>query len=147
MRRRLASYACDDASLLRYAPVKSSGDVSGLRRIGRGLITLSLSAEGELRVIKTIQDVISLWKEGADGKIAMVEDAGITTLGPVLPKLAGVVCTSGALGSHLAIVTREFSIPALMGTKLETSEDLNQRRVVTQPTDGPDGLLLLSDSS
>jgi len=67
------------------------------------LITLKLSAEGELRVIKSIQNVIGLWKEGADGKIVMVEDAGITTLGPVLPKLAGVVCTSGALGSHLAI--------------------------------------------
>ena len=119
--------------------------MSDLRRIGRGLITLRVSAEGELRVIKTIQDVIGLWKEGADGKIVMVEDAGITTLGPVLPKLAGVVCTAGALGSHLAIVTREFSIPALMGTKLETSEDLNQRRVTIQPTDGPDGLLLLSD--
>lgn len=98
-------------------------------------------------MISTIQDVISLWKEGADDKIVMVEDAGITILGPILPKLAGVVCTSGALRSHLAIVTREFSIPALMGTKLETSEDLNQRRVMIQPTDGQDGLLLLSDSS
>lgn len=78
-----------DASLLRRAPVKSSGDVSDLRRIGRGLITLKLLAEGELRVIKTIQDVISLRKEGADGKIVMVEDAGITILGPVLPKLLG----------------------------------------------------------
>jgi len=90
---------------------------------------------------------MSLWKEGADGKIVMVEDAGITTLGPVLPKLAGVVCTAGTLVSHLAIVTREFSIPALMGTKLETSEDLNKRRVMIQPTDGPDGLLLLSDAN
>lgn len=125
--------------------MKPSGDVSGLRRIGRGLITLKLSAEGELRVIKSIQDVIRLWKEGADGKIVMVEDAGTTTLGPILPKLAGVVCTSGALGSHLAIVTREFSIPALMGTKMETSEDLNQRRVVIQPAKGAEGLLLLSE--
>jgi signal transduction protein with GAF and PtsI domain len=127
--------------------MKASGDVSGLRRIGRGLITLRLSAEGELRVIKTVQDVIGLWKEGADGKIVMVEDAGITTLGPVLPKLAGVVCIAGALGSHLAIVTREFSIPALMGTKLETREDLNLRRVMIQPTDGPEGLLFLSDGN
>jgi len=121
--------------------------VSGLRRIGKGRITLRLSAEGELRIIKSIQDVIRLWKEGADGKIVMVEDAGITTLGPILPKLAGVVCTSGALGSHLAIVTREFSIPALMGTKMETTEDLNQRKVIIQPSDGPDGFLLLSDDN
>lgn len=90
---------------------------------------------------------MSLWKEGADGKIVMVEDAGITTLGPLLPRLAGVVCTAGTLGSHLAIVTREVSIPALMGTKLETSEDLNKRRVMIQPTDGPVGLLLLSDAN
>lgn len=136
-----------DATLSRCGSGNSSGDVSGLRRIARGLITLKLWAVGELRVIKTIQDVISLWKEGADGKIVMVEDAGITTLGPVLPKLARAVCTSGVLGSHLAIVTREFSIPALMGIKLETSEDLNQWRVVIQPTEGPDGLLLLSDSN
>jgi hypothetical protein len=86
----LLRYANDARSLdcyqsLRHVSVKSSGDVSGLRRIGRGLITLKLSAEGEMRVIKTIQDVISLWKEGADGKIVMVEDAGITTVGPSYP--------------------------------------------------------------
>jgi signal transduction protein with GAF and PtsI domain len=119
--------------------------VSGLKRVGRGIITLRLSAEGELRVVKSVQDVIRLWKEGADGKIVMVEDAGTTTLGPILPKLAGVVCTSGALGSHLAIVTREFSIPALMGTKIETAENLDQRRVVIQPGDGGSGVLLLAD--
>lgn len=106
-----------------------------------------MSAEGELRVIRTLQDVISLWKEGAEGKIVMVEDAEITTLGPVLPKLAGVVCTSGTLRSHLAIVTQEFSIPALLGTSLETPEELNRRRVTIQPTDGPDGLLLLCEST
>jgi len=64
-----------------------------------------------------------------------------------LPRLAGVVCTSGALGSHLAIVTREFSIPALMGTKMKTTEDLNQRRVIIQPSDGPGGFLPLSDDN
>ncbi len=62
-----------------------------MRIIGSGKITLNLSAEGELRVVNSIQDVISLWKEGADGKIAVVEDAGTTTLGPILSKLAGVV--------------------------------------------------------
>jgi phosphohistidine swiveling domain-containing protein len=114
-----------------------------LRRIGKGLITINLQAEGELYVVRSVQDVLSLWKSGAEGKIAMVEDAGITTLGPILSKLAGVICTSGGLGSHLAIVTREFSIPALMGTKLETSEDLNRRKVKIQPNNGKEGLLLI----
>ncbi len=116
-----------------------------MRRVGRGLITLRLSAEGELRVVTSIQDVIKLWKEGPDGKIVLVEDAGTTTLAPVLPKLAGVVCTSGALGSHLAIVTRELQIPALMGTKLETTESLDRKRVTIQPDEGAGGVLLLSE--
>jgi signal transduction protein with GAF and PtsI domain len=119
--------------------------MSILRRVGHGLITLKLSAKGEMRVVKSIQDVVRLWKEGADGKIVLVEDAGTTTLAPVLSKLAGVVCTSGALGSHLAIVTREFQIPALMGTKLETSENLDRRKVVIQPEEGTAGALLVSD--
>jgi signal transduction protein with GAF and PtsI domain len=119
--------------------------LTALRRVGQGLITLKLGAEGEMRVVKSIQDVVRLWKEGAEGKIVLVEDAGTTTLAPVLSKLAGVVCTSGALGSHLAIVTREFQIPALMGTKLETSESLDRRRVVIRPEGGTGGILLVSD--
>lgn len=106
---------------------------------------MKLEATGELRVIESIQDVISLWKEGAEGKIALVEDAGTTTLGPIMPKLAGVVCSSGALGSHLAIVTREFEIPALMGTTLETAENLDRRSVTIRPDDNGAGLLLLND--
>jgi hypothetical protein len=48
-------------------------------------------------------------------------------------------------GILIAIVTRKLSIPALMGTRIETSADLDQRRVTIHPTDDPDGLLLLSD--
>ncbi len=116
-----------------------------MRVIGRGQMTLKMQAKGELRIVRSIQDVIRLWKEGAEGKIVLVEDAGITTLGPILSKLAGVVCMSGGLGSHLAIVSREFSIPALMGTKVETAESLDKRNVVIQPAagGGKDGLLLV----
>jgi len=117
-----------------------------MKVIGSGLITLNVLAKGELRVITSIQDVISLWKEGADGKIAVVDDAGTTTLGPVLSKLAGVVCKTGGIGSHLAIVSREFSIPALMGTEIETDEPLNKRKAMIQPNGGKEGLLILFDS-
>jgi phosphohistidine swiveling domain-containing protein len=122
---------------------QKKSQVSTLRRVAKGLITMKLSAEGELRTIKTVKDVIALWKEGADGKIVMVDDAGITTLGPILSKLAGIVCLSGGLGSHLAIVTREFNIPALMGASLETKEDLNKLRVSIQPGDGKNGILFV----
>jgi len=116
-----------------------------MKVIGSGRITLNVSAKGELRTVTSVQDVINLWKEGANGKIVIVEDAGTTTLGPILPKLAGVVCKTGGIGSHLAIVSREFSIPALMGTKINTDEPLDRRQAMIQPNGNKDGLLLLSD--
>ena len=118
-----------------------------LKTVGQGLISLKLTAEGELRYIKSIQEVVDLWKEGADGKIVLVDDAGTTTLSPILPKLAGVVCTSGALGSHLAIVTREFEIPALMGTNIEDPDALHGKRVRIEPDEGTTGKLLVHDNS
>lgn len=117
-----------------------------MKVIGSGKITLNIAAKGELRVITSIQDVINLWKEGANGKIAVVEEAGTTTLGPILSKLAGVVCKTGGIGSHLAIVSREFSIPALMGTKIKTDVPLNKRQAMIKPKGDMEGLLILSDS-
>ena len=117
-----------------------------MKVIGTGRITLNATAKGELRTVTSIQDVIDLWKEGADGKIVIIEDAGTTTLGPILPKLAGVVCKNGGVGSHLAIVSREFSIPALMGTKIECDEPFEKRQAIIQPSGSKDGLLILSDS-
>lgn len=116
-----------------------------MNKIGQGLISLQLHAEGELRYITSVQEVIGLLKEGPQGKIVLVDDAGTTFLAPVLPKIAGVVCTSGALGSHLAIVTREFEIPALMGVKLENPQDLDRKMVAIKPETGTNGALFLTE--
>lgn len=114
-----------------------------MKEVARGLISLKRTAEGELRYITTMKEVIQLLKEGADGKIVLVNDGGTTFLAPVLSKLAGVVCITGALGSHLAIVTREFEIPALMGTKVEHPEKLDRKHVMIRPDEGTTGVLLL----
>jgi len=116
-----------------------------MRKIGQGLISLKLNAEGELRYITTVQEVIALLKEGADGKIVLVDDAGTTFLAPILSKLAGVVCMSGALGSHLAIVTREFEIPALMGTIIDNPSELNGKQVMIKHVEGTSGALFVVD--
>jgi len=92
-----------------------------------------------------MQEVIQLLKEGADGKIVLVNDGGTTFLAPVLSKLAGVVCITGALGSHLAIVTREFEIPALMGTKIENPEGLDRKQVMIKPDEGTMGALFVME--
>lgn len=125
-----------------------------MKQIGEGLISLQKEAQGSLRVINSIQDVLTLLKEFKDeemsgitgSKIVLVEDAGTTTLAPVLSRLKGVVCTSGALGSHLAIVTREFGIPALMGTKIEYDGDLDNQIVRITPGDGTTGFLLIKET-
>jgi signal transduction protein with GAF and PtsI domain len=124
-----------------------------VQKIGEGLISLNRSAEGAIRVVDSIQDVLSLLKElkaeeaagGVTPKIVLVEDAGTTTLAPVLSRLSGVVCTSGALGSHLAIVTREFEIPALMGTDIPFDKRLAGKRVRIEPLEGTTGALFLLD--
>lgn len=114
-----------------------------LKEVARGLISLKLDAEGELRYVTTMREVIQLLKEGPDGKIVLVNDGGTTFLAPVLSKLAGVVCITGALGSHLAIVTREFEIPALMGTKIENPEELDRKLVMIKPDEGTTGVLFV----
>ena len=116
-----------------------------MNKISDGLISLKLDAEGELRYIRTVQEVIALLKEGPDGKIVLVDDAGTTFLAPVLSKLAGVVCMSGALGSHLAIVTREFEIPALMGTVIDDPDGLDGKQVMIKHSEGTSGSLFLKD--
>lgn len=114
-----------------------------MKKIAQGLISLNLEAEGELRYITSVQEVVQLLKEGANGKIALVDDAGTTFLAPILSKLAGVVCISGALGSHLAIVTREFEIPALMGTAIENPKELDKKYVSIKPEGGTAGALFI----
>ena len=95
-----------------------------MEKIGEGLSCSSKSeVEGNLVYIRTIEDVINLFNN-ASGKICIVEDAGITTLSPILPDLIGTVCTTGSAGSHLAIISREFSLPCIMGTKFSL-EDLS----------------------
>jgi len=124
-----------------------------MKQIGEGLISLQKPAQGVLRVINSIEDVLRLLKEfkteelsgEIEDKIVLVEDAGTTTLAPVLSRLKGVVCTSGALGSHLAIVTREFGIPALMGTKINYSGKLDAQMVRIEPRDESTGIFLIED--
>jgi len=93
-----------------------------MRKVGEGLSCSSKSeVTGTLVYVTKIEDVIDLF-DTAKGKICLVDDAGITTLGPILSDLAGTICTTGGAGSHLAIISREFGIPCIMGIKLSPNE-------------------------
>ena len=57
---------------------------------------------------------------------------------PLFPRAAAVVVDSGGVGSHAAIVAREYGIPAVMGTGTGTSV-LTDGQLVT--VDGDTGLV------
>jgi phosphoenolpyruvate-protein kinase (PTS system EI component) len=42
----------------------------------------------------------------------------------------GLVCRSGGMTSHLAIVSREFGLPCVMGASIEDPAELEGQRVV-----------------
>ena len=93
--------------------------------IGKGLSCSSKSeVTGELVYVQSVEDVINLF-DIAEGKICLVDDSGTTTLGPILSDLAGILCTTGSAGSHLAIVSREFDLPCIMNIDI-TMDDLTQ---------------------
>jgi phosphoenolpyruvate-protein kinase (PTS system EI component) len=93
-----------------------------MRKVGEGLSCSSKSeVTGTLVYVTKIEDVIELF-DTAKGKICLVDDAGITTLGPILSDLSGTICTTGGAGSHLAIISREFGIPCIMGIKISPNE-------------------------
>jgi signal transduction protein with GAF and PtsI domain len=77
---------------------------------------------GTLRVLDGPDDVLGLMDTGADGVVALVRDAGATFLAPIYHELTGVVCTSGTVRSHIGIVSREFQIPCVMGTRFDGDE-------------------------
>ena len=110
-----------------------------MKKIGEGLSCSTKSeATGELVYIKTVEDVVNLFDK-AIGKICIIDDAGTTTLGPILSELNGTVCTTGGAGSHLAIVSREFNIPCIMGTKIKSKDMASLQgkrgRIVTEDDD------------
>ena len=116
-----------------------------MEKIGAG-ISCSSKTEvlGEAVYIKTIEDVIALF-DNAAGKICIVDDAGITTLSPILSELVGTICTTGGPGSHLAIVSREFGIPCIMALKLKLKDPtaLNGKKILIKHDGESRGYLYL----
>jgi phosphohistidine swiveling domain-containing protein len=93
--------------------------------IGKGVPAYGFgSASGVLRNFRSPSDVIEAIDSDLESTIALVDSGGTTFLSPILGRLAGVVCRAGTLRSHLAIVSREFEVPCVLGAELpESLED------------------------
>ncbi|MFC9553516.1 PEP-utilizing enzyme [Rhodococcus sp. NPDC056960] len=89
--------------------------------IGKGVPSYSFAdATGTIRRFSSPNDVISSLDSDLETTIALVASGGTTFLSPILGRLGGIICLDGTLRSHLAIVSREFEVPCLVGTELIT---------------------------
>jgi signal transduction protein with GAF and PtsI domain len=104
-----------------------------VHEVGRGDKVLDHApVTGTWRVLTGPDDVLALLdaETGAEGVIACVRDAGATFLAPIYHELAGIVCTSGTVRSHIGIVSREFRVPCIMGASFAGAEPADGATVV-----------------
>ena len=105
--------------------------------IGTGVPSFTFGhVAGTVRHFRAPADVIAALDTDLESTIAVVESGGTTFLSPLLSRLGGIVCTAGTLRSHLAIVSREFEVPCLIGTDL-----------VRDPPDGTEVEIDVADGS
>jgi phosphohistidine swiveling domain-containing protein len=98
--------------------------------IGSGKTVSGSGGEGVLHVANDTAQVLALLRyEHLDEVILLTDSASATAVVPLLAKVGGVVCRSGGMTSHLAIVAREFGLPCLMGAELGEDESLEGARV------------------
>lgn len=99
------------------------------RRVGSGeRVSGEGEFGGELISVDGVDDVLALVGRDLSDKVLLTEQASATVLGPILPNLAGVICTAGGPSAHLAIVSRALRLSALVGAEFEA--DLEAGAVV-----------------
>jgi signal transduction protein with GAF and PtsI domain len=102
--------------------------------VGKGTPTWSGEPQdGTVREVRTADDVLALLENPPEDLIVLMHTAGATTLSPLFGDITGIVCTTGTEGSHVAILSRDFGIPCIVGAEL-TVRDLDGRRIRMQPS-------------
>ena len=99
-------------------------------RIGRGKCALSgAEATGRLHLIGDIEDVLKLMDNGAEDTVVLLDVAGTTSITPIFSCINGIICTTGGITSHLAIVAREFNLACIMGADVKFDDNLQGKIV------------------
>jgi phosphohistidine swiveling domain-containing protein len=110
-------------------------------QIGTGVPSYRFApVTGRARWFRSPSDVIEAIDSDLESTIALVESGGTTFLSPILGRLGGIVARDGTLRSHLAIVSREFEVPCLVGAELVELPD-DGAELTLQVQDGDVGLV------
>jgi len=90
----------------------------------RGFAASSGVAEGPARVVKSVEEIGRL--QQGDILVCQITNP---TWAPIFQKIAGAVSDIGGSMSHAAIVAREYSLPAVVGTGTATSRIKDGQRI------------------
>jgi pyruvate,water dikinase len=101
----------------------NAGDEASGNEI-RGFAASNGVVEGPARVVKSVEDIARLQK----GDILVCQITN-PTWAPIFQKIAGAVSDIGGSMSHAAIVAREYSLPAVVGTGTATSRIKDGQRI------------------
>jgi len=77
--------------------------------------------------VNTADDILDLLDDTPEDLVVLMHTAGATTLAPLFGDIKGIICTTGNLGSHVAILSREFGTQCILGAVLNA--DLHGQRV------------------
>ncbi len=107
----------------------------------KGELVSGAGCTGVIRQANTVADVLQLLKDPDLGSVIIfTESPSATAVVPLLAKARGVVCQSGGMTSHLAIVSREFGLPCVMGAECADPGALEGQEVTLTP----EGAVLLA---
>jgi pyruvate,water dikinase len=97
--------------------------------IGQGTTVSGGTVTGVLRTANTVEEVFALLQApDLDETIIVTDSPSATAVVPLLARVKGVVCRSGGLTSHLAIVCREFELACVVGAGLPEAAELEGAR-------------------
>jgi len=111
--------------------------VSGGARLGTGVaVGFSSPVTGRAQYVAGVESVLALMSEDVSGMILIVREAGATGVAPIIGDAGGVVCLTGGPTSHLALVAKEYGVPALMGAELSGDPAALDGTAITLNPDG-----------
>ena len=100
----------------------------------KGELVSGTGCTGIIRRVNTVADVMQLLGDpDLESVILFTESPSATAVVPLLAKARGVVCQSGGMTSHLAIVSREFGLPCVMGAECADPGALDGQAVTVTP--------------
>ncbi|MDD5032000.1 MAG: PEP-utilizing enzyme [Patescibacteria group bacterium] len=80
----------------------------------KGLTACSGKAKGKVKIVRGLADV-----KNSAGKIVITRET-IIEYTPYIKKALGLVTDFGGINCHAAVISREFKVPCIVGTKIAT---------------------------